>query len=108
PPPPSRLTRPSDTSPAPPPAAFPFCYDFDNDGAFEITNSTSASATVPASFLDDGPGTQTVRGQIQDKDGGFTNYTASITIVNVAPTTTLTWPPSANEGSTATASFSSH
>src|SRR5262249_37922603 len=79
-------------------AGFRYSYDFDNDGTFEVADSTSASATVPASFLDDGPGTRTVRGRIKDKDGGFTNYTASITVNNVAPTATFTGPASVNEG----------
>ena len=44
------------------------------------------SATVPASYLADGPGSRTVRGRIIDKDGGFTDYTTTITILNVDPT----------------------
>ena len=66
-----------------------YSYDFDNDGTFEITNSTAASATIPAGYLADGPFTRTVRGRISDKDGGFTDYTSSIGVTNVAPTVTL-------------------
>ena len=40
---------------------------------------------MPASFLADGPATRTVKGRIIDKDGGFTDYTTSITVNNVAP-----------------------
>jgi CSLREA domain-containing protein len=61
-------------------AGFNFSYDFDNDGIFEIVNSTSASATVPASFLDHGPGNYTVHGRVADKDGGFTDYTTTIVV----------------------------
>ena len=37
-------------------AGFRYSYDFNNDGVFEITDSTSSSATVPATYLNDGPG----------------------------------------------------
>ena len=54
-------------------ATLVYSYDFDNDGTFEVTASTSSSATVPASFLADGPGTRTVRAVVADDDGGFTS-----------------------------------
>ena len=79
-------------------AGFRYSYDFDNDGTFEIAGSTSASATVPASYLDDGPATRTVRGRIADDDGGFTDYTTAITVNNVAPTATFSAPGSVPEG----------
>src|SRR5262249_54878651 len=87
-------------------AGFRYSYDFDNDGAFEVTASASASAIVPASFLDDGSGSRVVRGRIADKDGGFTDYTVTITLTNVAPTASFSGPASVSEGSTATVSFS--
>src|SRR5207249_2072760 len=69
-------------------AGFHYAYDFNNDGNFtdagEIgvptrrASNPSSSAVVPASFLDDGPGDYTIRGQIIDKDGGFTDYTTTI------------------------------
>ena len=40
--------------------------------------------TIPASFLPDGPSVRTVRGRIQDKDGGFTDYTTTIEVTNRA------------------------
>ena len=76
-------------------AGFHYAYDFNNDGTFEVGNGTyagspsTASATVPASFFSDGPGTRTVRARIIDKDGGFTDSTTTITIDNVAPTATF-------------------
>ena len=66
-------------------AGFTYSYDFNNDGTFEISGSASASATVPASFLADGPGSRTVRGRIIDKDGGFTDYTTTISITQRRP-----------------------
>jgi probable HAF family extracellular repeat protein len=59
-------------------AGFVYSYDFDNDGTFEITSSSSPSEAVPDSFLVPLPGTRTVRGRIEDKDGGFTDLTTTI------------------------------
>ena len=76
-------------------AGFRYSYDFDNDGTFEIGSGTyagsvtTATATVPAAFLADGPATRTVGARIIDKDGGFTNYTTNITVNNVNPTATF-------------------
>lgn len=73
-------------------SAFRYAFDFDNNGTFDSGNGTyagsgsSVSATVPASFLTDGNSTRTVRGRIIDKDGGFTDYTTAISVLNVAPT----------------------
>ena len=72
-------------------SAFRYAYDFDNNGTFDSGNGTYAGsgtsnfATVPAIYFADGPGTRVVRGRIIDKDGGFTDYTTTITINNVAP-----------------------
>jgi len=83
-------------------AGFTYSYDFDNDGTFEVIGTTEATAAVPASLLDDGPGARTVRGRILDKDGAFTDYLTSIEILNVAPTASLTNSGPVVEGSTAT------
>lgn len=61
----------------------------DSSGAVfssEVAGSSSPTATVPAGTLADGPGTRTVRGRVQDKDGGFTNHLTTITTTNLAPT----------------------
>ena len=81
-----RFTDPSDPSPVDTAAGFRYSYDFDNDGVFEIADSRSASAVVPASYLAVGPGMRTVRARISDKDGGFTDYTTPILINSVPPT----------------------
>ncbi|MBI3408200.1 MAG: right-handed parallel beta-helix repeat-containing protein [Planctomycetes bacterium] len=100
------FTNPFDPSSADTAAGFRYSYDFDNDGTFEIIDSTSASAIVPASFLADGPGSRTVRARITDKDGGFTDYTTAIAITNVAPTMALTAAATTDEGSTYTLGLS--
>ena len=89
-------------------AGFTYSYDFNNDGTFEITDSASDSATVPASYLADGPGSRTVKGRIKDKDGDSNSYTTTITILNVAPTITAVTavPDPVNEGSPTTVTVS--
>src|SRR5262249_42070646 len=100
------FASPFDPSPQDLAAGFRYSYDFDNDGMFEIADSSSASATVPAGYLDDGPGSRTVRARIKDKDGGFTDYLTAITVRNVAPTASLTNGGAVNEGSAGRVSFS--
>jgi len=80
------LSRFTALSPVDTAAGFWYSYDFDNDGAFEITDSPPASAVVQASYLAVGPGTRTIRAPIKDKDGDSTPYTTVILINSVPPT----------------------
>lgn len=89
----------ADASAADVAAGFTYSYDFDNDGMFEISDSTSASATVDAAFLKDS-GTRTVRGVITDKDGGSTELFTGVRVAEVAPTLNLAGADSASEGET--------
>jgi autotransporter-associated beta strand protein len=73
--------NPVDVSPQDQAAGFTYSYDFNNDGTFEIVNSPSQSAVVPANFIVS-PAV-TVRGRITDKDGGFTDLTTTITVTSV-------------------------
>jgi len=78
-----------------------FTYAFDcgfGYGAFGASNSATCTAV-------DNPGV-TVKGKIQDKDGGVTEYTAAVTINNVAPTvnTLSVSPEPSTEGQSVTAS----
>jgi PKD repeat protein len=79
--------------------SYTYSYDFNNDGVFEITNSTSPTATVPASYLADGPGTRVVRARVTDSSGAFSDYTTAIQINNVAPTPNPGGPYSGAAGS---------
>jgi hypothetical protein len=66
-----------------------FTYAFDcgtGYGAFGSSNGATCSAV-------DNPGV-TVKGKIQDKDGGMTEYTASVVINNVAPTVSASFASS--------------
>src|SRR5206468_3901472 len=52
-------------------------------------------------------GSLTVKGKVQDDDGGVSEYTGSVTVNNVAPTATFGSPAKAvNEGSAFTLSMS--
>jgi hypothetical protein len=72
-----------------------YAFDFDNDGTFDLGSGTysggltSANAIVPASYLSNGPSGRVITGRIIDKDGGYTDYTTSITVNNVAPAVTV-------------------
>ena len=63
---------------------FTYSFDLNNDGVYEIAGQTLPSAI----YVGDDDGTYTVRGRITDDDGGFSEYTTTIQINNVAPTIT--------------------
>jgi extracellular elastinolytic metalloproteinase len=107
------LTNQFDPSPVDTTAGFHYSYDFNNDGTWDLGDGTyagsagvGASVPVPGAFLPDGPGTYTVKARIIDKDGGFTDYTTTITVTNVPPTATLSNGGSVPEGSPGTVTFS--
>jgi hypothetical protein len=74
------------TRDVPPTGAFKYSFDFDNDGTYDVVDSTQSSAAIPAALLGDGPAVVTVKGRVTDKDGGFTEYTTAVTVTGVAPT----------------------
>ena len=75
----------SDPSPDNQTVGFSYSYDFNDDGTFEITGSTSATMIVPSQYFLVGPGTRTVRARITNADGAFTDYTTTIAINDVPP-----------------------
>ena len=81
-----RFSEPQDPSPADREAGLTYEYDLDGDGTFE---PGGASATVPAI---DGPATLQIRGAILDRDGGRTEYTATVVVTNAAPTASIAGP----------------
>jgi hypothetical protein len=64
-------------------AGFTYSYDFNDDGKFEIKNSSSSTATIPAKYLT--AGVHKIHGRITDKDGGFTDYVVSVNVLPVVP-----------------------
>jgi Tol biopolymer transport system component len=86
------LTNPSDVSSADMSAGFTYAFDC-GSGSFGPA-STASTASCPAGAAGS---SKTVRGRIIDKDGGFSEYTRTVT-VNPAP-------PSYTNGKIAFASF---
>jgi hypothetical protein len=82
------LTNPHDPSSADLAAGLQHAFDC-GDGAGYGPLSSATARSCPTT--DDA--TRMVRGKIQDKDGGFTEYTGTVEVENVAPTI-LTWTPS--------------
>ncbi len=81
---------------------YTYSYDFKDSGTFEITGSSSPTATVPESYVDAGSSTLVVHGRITDSSGNYTDYTTSITVNDVPPTPTITAPSSLVAGTAAT------
>jgi len=87
------LTDPTDPSSADVEAGFTYAFDCGDGGGYGAFGS-SASASCPT----DDDGARAIGGKIRDKDGGETEYTATVTIDNVAPTATFDEPGAVNEG----------
>ena len=82
------FTNAVDPSPADMSAGLKYSYDFNNDGTFDVVDSSSASAIVPASYLT-APGTFTIGGRVKDKDGASTSYTSTVTVQVIYATKTV-------------------
>lgn len=61
-------------------AALRFNFDFNNDGVWDVIDSTASSAAVPAIYLSTA-GSRTMRAMVRDDDGGSNSYTTTL-IVN--------------------------
>lgn len=87
----------SDPSLADVTAGFLYSYDFDNDGIFEIVDTTEARVDVPTGLLNDA-GTQTVRAVIKDQDGAAFEVLTGVRILEVIPQLVVNGASSASEG----------
>ena len=83
------FTNPTDPSPADIGAKLHYAYECGGGSLGAATYASSGSAATVLCAFDDGPATKIVRGRIIDQNNGFTEYTASIQVVNVAPVGTL-------------------
>jgi hypothetical protein len=93
------ITDPFDPSDTDTTVGFEYAFDFGSGfGAFSTSNSASFTP------LDDA--VLTVMGKIRDKDGAETEYTATVTVSNVAPTVVLDPVANIDENGTATLSGS--
>ncbi|MBC7249991.1 MAG: DUF11 domain-containing protein [Anaerolineae bacterium] len=85
------LTSPFDPSSADTAAGFEYTFDCGSGyGTWSATNTASCATTDDGSVV--------VGGRIRDKDGGETEYTATVTVNNVAPTATFNAPAEVDEG----------
>jgi PKD repeat protein len=80
---------------------FTYSFDWNNDGIYEIIDQSSASAMNTWN----GGGTYTVQGMIKDNDGGFTEYTTMVDVLNLVPTAVLSNDGPKDEGSAVTVWF---
>lgn len=80
---------------------FTYSFDWDNDGVYETVDQASSSAT----YTWNENGTYTVGGRIKDDDGGYNEYTTTVTVNNVAPTADLGNNGPKDEGTAVTVSF---
>jgi subtilisin family serine protease len=94
------LTSPFDPSSADTAAGFTYAFDCGAGAGY-----TAFGAITTASCATDDNGSRAVKGKIRDKDGGVTEYSANVTINNVAPTATFTAPNPVNEGTALTLSL---
>lgn len=88
------LTAPDDPSSDDVAAGFTYAFDCGDGTGYGTPSSTST-----ASCSTSGTGSRTVKGKIIDKDGGETEYSASVAINNVAPTAEANGPYAGDEGS---------
>src|SRR5205085_3425009 len=66
---------------------------------------TASAAVIPVEFLGDGPAARTVRGRVVDAGGAFTDYTATVNVLNAPPTATLTDDGPVDVGNPLTVAF---
>ena len=83
----------TDASAADRAAGYKYSFDFNNDGDFADAGDVANASSSSASYTFAKAGTYSIRGRIADKDGGYTDYTTTATVV--APATP---PPPANVG----------
>jgi PKD repeat protein len=68
---------------------FTYSFDWDNDGNYEIEDQAEASSQY--TWTDDG--VYRVGSRIKDSDGGYTEYTTDVTIIDLGPTAAFDWSP---------------
>src|SRR5205823_6353223 len=80
-------------------AGFHYAFDCNGGSLVGATYAGSGTSSSTTCTFPDGPATKPVTGRIIDKDGGFTEYTTNVSVVNVAPSVTAAANQSSDEGS---------
>ncbi len=83
------LDNATDVSPVDRNAGLLFSFDFNNDGDFEDAGDIYRSTDPVGLHTFSAAGTFNVRGRVEDKDGGFTDYTTNVTVNPVTPPTPI-------------------
>ncbi len=97
------FTGVTDPSSADVSAGLIYSFDFNNDGDFDDLGDVANISSSSASHTYDAPGAYTVRGRVADKDGGFTDYTTTVSVMSVeTPIAVPGGPYSVAEGSAIT------
>src|SRR5205085_1986714 len=96
------LTSPSDPSTVDTGTGFTYAFDCGTGSGYGAFSGPS-TASCPTNDN----GSRTGKGEIKDKDGGTTEYTANVTINSVAPAVTAAANQNATEGSSASFSLGS-
>jgi VCBS repeat-containing protein len=91
------LTSPFDPSNADTSAGFEYAFDCGDGSGYGAVGSSNSATCVT-----DDDGARAVKGKIRDKDGGETEYTASVTVNNEAPDVTAPADQTADEATVAT------
>ncbi|HET9003189.1 MAG TPA: PKD domain-containing protein, partial [Gemmatimonadaceae bacterium] len=77
-------------------------YAFDCGNGFAAANASASATCTPKDN-----GSLTVRGRVEDADGGASEYVANLTVANVAPTGVFSTPARVTVGSPIVLGFSS-
>jgi hypothetical protein len=99
------LSGPSDPSTADTAAGFHYSFATTTAGLASTYAAAGTTASASLGFADNG--TYTVYGRIFDKDDGYTQYTTTVVVNNVAPTAAPTADQTIDEGSSVTVSLTS-
>jgi Tol biopolymer transport system component/PKD repeat protein len=102
---PVALVNPRDPSGADALAGFHHAFAC-NGASLAAANYANSAAGASVGCVYDDNGSYTVRARIIDKDDGFTEYSAVVTVINAAPSATLTATGAVNEGGSASVVFS--
>jgi hypothetical protein len=77
-------------------------FSFDCGSGFAAATASASATCTPSDN-----GTFTIRGRVEDADGGSNEYSASVSVANVAPTGVFTTPARVTVGSPIVLGFSS-